>query len=70
MNEEQQDARWQDIMEAREDFADEPAPLRPVGRDGEERPRRGSRKSAQFNEALSDLGSWSTLDQPRRRMSA
>jgi hypothetical protein len=69
MNEEH-DARWLDIMEAREDFADEAAPLRPVSRDGVERQRRGSRKSAQFNEALSGLGSWSTLDQPRRRMSA
>jgi hypothetical protein len=67
---EEHDARWQDIMEAREDLADEPAPLRAVGRDGEQRQRRGSRKSAQFNEALSGLGSWSSLDQPRRRMSA
>jgi hypothetical protein len=67
---EEHDARWQDIMEAREDFADEPAPLRSVDREGTKRQRRGSRKSAQFNEALSGLGSWSSLDQPRRRMSA
>lgn len=68
MHEEEQDARWQEILDARADLADEPVPLRGVGRDGE--PRRGSRKSAQFNEALSGLGSWSSVDQPRRRMSA
>jgi hypothetical protein len=65
---EERDARWQEIMEARVDFADEPAPLRPVGRNGPER-RRGS-KSEQFNEALSDLGSWSSVEQSRRRLSA
>jgi hypothetical protein len=80
MNEEH-DTRWQEILDARgdlddepapirPDLDDEPAPIRPVGRDGDQRQRRGSRKSAQFNEALSDLGSWSSVDQPRRRMSA
>jgi hypothetical protein len=67
---EQEDARWQDIMEARVDFDDEPVPLRPVGRDGTPRRRSGSRKSAMFNDALSDLGSWSSVEGSRRRMSA
>jgi hypothetical protein len=69
MNEEH-DARWRKILDARGDLEDEPAQLRPAGRDGVQGQRRGSRKSAQFNEALSDLGSWSSVDQPRRRMSA
>jgi hypothetical protein len=57
-------------MEARVDFDDGPAPLRSVGRDGVKRQRSGSRKSAQFNEALADLGSWSSVESSRRRMSA
>ena len=74
MYEEEQDARWQEILEARADFAgptefsDQPLPLRQVGSDAA--PRRGSRKSARFDEALSDLGSWSSIDAPRRRLSA
>lgn len=72
MNEE--DARWQEILEARGDFAvpselsDQPVPLDSVRRRGD--PGRGGRKSQLFNEALSDLGSWSTAESPRRRHSA
>ena len=68
MHEEEKDARWQEIIDARIDFADEPAPLRAVAPDGTR--RRASSKSEEFNEALSSLGSWSTVEQPRRRMSA
>lgn len=67
---EQEDSRWQDIMEARVDFDDDQVPLRPVGEDGTRRQRSGSRKSARFNEALADLGSWSSVESSRRRMSA
>lgn len=72
MSDEAQDARWQQILEAREELADEPEggpiPLREVGSD---RPaRRTSRKGAQFDEALSGLGSWSSISEPRRRLSA
>jgi hypothetical protein len=69
MHEEEKDARWQEIVDARVDFGDESAPqLRAVGSDAP--PRRASSKSEQFNEALSGLGSWSTVESPRRRMSA
>jgi hypothetical protein len=67
---EQEDARWQDIMEARVDFDDDPVPLRSVGGNEVRRQRSSSRKSARFNEALSDLGSWSSVESSRRRMSA
>ena len=72
MNEE--DARWQEILDAREDFAgpselsDQPVPLDSIRR--REGAGRGGRKSQLFNEALSDLGSWSTAEAPRRRLSA
>jgi hypothetical protein len=71
MNEE--DARWQEILDAREELAgpseiaDQPVPLDSVRRS---RAGRGGRKSQLFNEALSDLGSWSTAEAPRRRLSA
>jgi len=71
MNEE--DARWQEILDAREELAgpselaDQPVPLDSVRRRGA---GRGGRKSQLFNEALSDLGSWSTAEAPRRRLSA
>ena len=70
MNDDERDARWQEILDAQADFVDEPAPLRPV-RDGDapRRPRR-DRKSQRFDEALSGLGSWSTLEGSRRRLSA
>lgn len=66
MNDE--DARWQEILDAQAEIVGEPVPLRPA-RLGET-PRRAGRKSEEFNEALSDLGSWSSVDQPRRRLSA
>jgi hypothetical protein len=65
---EERDTRWQEIMDAQADFADQPAQLHEVGQGSPPR-RRGGRKSEQFNEALSDLGSWSSLDEPRRRLS-
>jgi hypothetical protein len=69
MHEEEKDARWQEIVDARVDFGDESAPeLRAVGSSAT--PRRASSKSEEFNEALSDLGSWSTVESSRRRMSA
>ena len=69
MSDEERDTRWQEIIDAQADFADQPAQLRAVGQESPPR-RRGDRKSEQFNEALSDLGSWSSLDEPRRRLSA
>ena len=72
MNEE--DARWQEILDAREElagpseFADRPVPLDSVRR--RSGAGRGGRKPQLFNEALSDLGSWSTAEAPRRRLSA
>lgn len=68
MGEEQRDERWQEILEAQADFVDQPEPLHVVGKDGAR--RRASSKSEQFNEALSALGSWSSVEQPRRRLSA
>ena len=71
MNEE--DARWQEILDAREELAspselsESPVPLDSVRR---KRSGRGGRKSELFNEALSDLGSWSIAEPPRRRLSA
>lgn len=82
---EEQDARWQQIVDARTDFSDEaPASAAPVSEpmiyDDQVVPlqaaeqRRASRirdrKAAQFNEALSSFSSWSSVEPPRRRMSA
>lgn len=66
---EERDARWQEIMDAQADFAVQPAQMHEVERGSPPR-RRGDRKSELFNEALSGLGSWSSLDEPRRRLSA
>jgi hypothetical protein len=66
---EERDARWQEIMDAQADFADQPAQMHAVEQGSPPR-RRVGRKSEQFNEALSGLGSWSSLDEPRRRLSA
>ncbi len=69
MSDEERDARWQEIVEARSDFSeDQPAELRAVGGKGAR--RRTSSKSEQFNEALSGLTSWSTVEGSRRRLSA
>jgi hypothetical protein len=68
MSDEQRDARWQDIVDARIDFADEPAELQAV--DGKRTRRRTSSKTQEFNEALSGLTSWSTVEPSRRRLSA
>jgi hypothetical protein len=69
MHEEEKDARWQEIIDARVDFGEGSAPqLRAVG--SSTPPRRASSKSEQFNEALSGLTSWSTVESSRRRMSA
>jgi hypothetical protein len=68
MSDEERDARWQEIVDARVDFADESGELRAVG--GNETRRRTSSKSEQFNEALSGLTSWSTVEGSRRRLSA
>ena len=70
MNEE--DARWQEILDAREELAspselsESPVPLDSVRR----RSRRAGSKPQLFDEALSDLGSWSVAAPPRRRLSA
>ena len=69
---EEQDARWQEIMDARVDFGDEASgddsvvPLRAANQGA----RRSDRKAAQFNEALSSFSSWSSVEPRRRRMSA
>jgi hypothetical protein len=68
MSDEERDARWQDIVDARIDFSDESAQLQAV--DGKRTRRRTSSKSEQFNEALSGLTSWSTVEPSRRRLSA
>jgi hypothetical protein len=68
MSDEERDARWQDIVDARIDFSDEPGQLQAV--DGKRTRRRTSSKSEQFNEALSGLTSWSTVEPSRRRLSA
>jgi hypothetical protein len=68
---EEQDARWQEIIDARADLGDESesvVPLRPHGHEGER--RRRSSKSAAFDEALSGFSSWSTAEPRRRRLSA
>jgi hypothetical protein len=68
MNEEERNARWQAIMDAQAEIVSEPVPLRPA-REGEPA-RTRDRKSQQFNEALSGLGSWSSVEPSRRRLSA
>jgi hypothetical protein len=65
---EERDARWQAIMEAQSEIVDEPAPVDSAQR-GRSRGR-GSSKSMRFNEALSGLGSWSTVQHTDRRLSA
>ena len=72
---EDQNARWQQIIDARVDFGDpitdtddDVVPLRATERSGS--PRRSDRKAAQFNEALSSFSSWSSVERPRRRLSA
>jgi hypothetical protein len=70
---EDQDARWQQIIDARVDFGDgvsddDVVPLRSPERSGSS--RRSNRKAAQFNEALSSFNSWSSVERPRRRLSA
>lgn len=70
---EEQDARWQQIVDARVDFGDEAPgdgviPLRAGERSRES--RSSDRKAAQFNEALSGFSSWSSVEPRRRRMSA
>jgi hypothetical protein len=70
---EDQDARWQQIIDARVDFGDgatddDVVPLRATERSGSS--RRSDRKAAQFNEALSSFDSWSSVERPRRRLSA
>ena len=82
---EEQDVRWQQIVDARADFSDEapasePTASEPMIYDDQVVPleaaerkrasRTGDRKAAQFNEALSSFSSWSSVEPPRRRMSA
>jgi hypothetical protein len=68
MSDEERDARWQEIVDARVDFSDESTQLQAV--DGKRTRRQTSSKSEQFNEALSGLTSWSTVEGSRRRLSA
>jgi hypothetical protein len=68
MNEDEQTARWQDLMDARADFGDQVVPLR-AAQNGARR-RHPSRKLALFDEALSGWANWSSVDKPRRRLSA
>ena len=71
---EEQDARWQQIVDARVDFGDETpldddaVPLRAAERSRES--RSSARKAAQFNEALLGFSSWSSVEPRRRRLSA
>lgn len=77
---EEQDARWQQIVDARADFSDEAPASEPMLYDDQVVPlqaaeqkresRLRDRKAAQFNEALSSFSSWSSVEPPRRRMSA
>jgi hypothetical protein len=69
----EQDARWQQIVDARVDFGEESTgddvvPLRAA--EQSRASRSSARKAAQFNEALSSFSSWSSVERPRRRMSA
>jgi hypothetical protein len=68
---EEQDARWQQIIDARADLGDESdsvVPLHAPGREG--RARHRSSKTAEFDEALSGFSSWSSVEPRRRRLSA
>ncbi len=77
---EDQDARWQQIVDARVDFSDEAPRSEPLPYDDQVVPleaaernrasRTRDRKAAQFNEALSSFSSWSSVEPRRRRMSA
>jgi hypothetical protein len=77
---EEQDARWQQIVDARVDFSDEAPASDPMPYDDDQvvpleaaernRTRTRDRKAAQFNEALSSFSSWSSVEPRRRRMSA
>ena len=68
MSDEERDARWQAILDAQSEIIDEPTPLNPGRRS---RSSGGSSsKSIRFNEALSGLGSWSSVEHTNRRMSA
>ena len=77
---EDQDARWQQIVDARVDFRDEGAAAEPMPYDDQVVPleaaeqnrasRMRDRKAAQFNEALSSFSSWDSVEPRRRRMSA
>ena len=67
MNEEE-NARWQAILDAQAEIVSEPVPLHP-SREGMSG-RGAGRKSQQFNEALSALGSWSSVERPRRGLQA
>lgn len=67
MSDEERDARWQEIMDAREDFVEEPSQL-----DRARRSREHVRdsKAQQFDEALSSFSGWSSAERPPRRLSA
>jgi hypothetical protein len=67
MNEEE-NARWQAILDAQAEIVSQPAPLH-LSREGRSG-RSAERKSQQFNEALSGLGSWSSVERPRRGLQA
>ena len=77
---EDQDARWQQIVDARVDFSDEAPSSEPMPYDDQVVPleaaeqnrasRMRDRKAAQFNEALSSFSSWDSVEPRRRRMSA
>jgi hypothetical protein len=77
---EDQDARWQQIVDARVDFSDEGAAAEPMPYDDQVVPleaaeqnrasRMRDRKAAQVNEALSSFSSWDSVEPRRRRMSA
>jgi hypothetical protein len=77
---EDQDARWQQIVDARVDFSDEGPASEPIPYDDQVVPleaaeqnrtsRMRDRKAAQFNEALSSFSSWDSVEPRRRRMSA
>jgi hypothetical protein len=68
MSEDEQNARWQKILDAQAEIVGEPVPLHPAREDRSG--RTPGRKSQQFNEALADLSSWSSVERPRRRLSA
>ena len=77
---EDQDARWQQTVDARVDFSDEAPSSEPMPYDDQVVPleaaehnrtsRMRDRKAAQFNEALSSFSSWDSVEPRRRRMSA